>query len=77
MTVVPSPGRGLDVELVDEPPRARQPEPEPAAGRVAVGQRALEVGDPRALVARDHPHAAAAARVAHEVDQDLAAAATA
>ena len=73
MTIVPSPGAGLDVELVDQPARPREPEPEPAAGRVAVGQRPLEVVDARALVARDHAHALAAAPVADELDQDLAA----
>src|SRR5262245_53445004 len=65
--------RGLDLELVDEPPRARQPEPEPAAGRVAVGERAVEVLDPRPLVARDHAYAAAPVRVADDLDHHLAA----
>src|SRR5439155_3871043 len=61
--------RRLDLELVDQPARARQPEPETRAGRVAVGQRALDVLDPRPLVARGHADAAPAVAVAHDLQQ--------
>ncbi len=57
----PMPRSGVDLELVHEPLRPAQAQPEPAAGRVAVPQRELHVRDPRALVHEDEAEAAAAA----------------
>ena len=48
----------VDLELVDETARPAEPEPEPAAGRVAVAQRLLDVGDAGALILEDEPQAA-------------------
>ena len=45
--------------------RAAEAEPETAAGRVAVLQRELDVGDARALIDEDQPHAFARAVVQH------------
>ena len=50
VTRVPSTGRGLDVEFVRELARAVEAEPEAVAGRVAVAQRELDIGDAGALV---------------------------
>src|SRR4051812_6086103 len=44
----------VDVELVHQPPAARQPEPQAASGRVSLLEGALDVGDPGPLVTRDH-----------------------
>jgi hypothetical protein len=63
----------VELELVDEAARARQPEPEPVAGRVAVLQRQVHVGDPRPLVAGHDLDALAAAQV-HDAQRDLAGA---
>src|SRR3954447_2489749 len=49
----PAPERGLDRELVHEPLRPREPEAEAVAGRVALAQRALDVGNAGSTVARD------------------------
>src|SRR4051812_34789945 len=48
-----APDLGLDRELVHEPLRARKPEPEAVARRVALAQRLVDVGDPRPAVAGD------------------------
>src|SRR3954447_26198801 len=44
----------LDVELVHQPAAAGEPETQAAPRRVSLLERALDVGDPRSLVARDH-----------------------
>jgi hypothetical protein len=54
-------GAAVDREVVHQPPRARQPEPERAAGRHAVAQRRGDVGDAGPRVAHGDPQPAAAA----------------
>lgn len=39
-----------DFELVDQPPRAGQPEPQALAGRVTIAHRKLDVRDPWTIV---------------------------
>src|SRR5215208_1014044 len=48
-----------DVELVHQAPGAAEPQPQAVAGREAVGEGALHVGDPRAVVLEDEPQPAA------------------
>ena len=48
-------GRRVDVELVDEPLGAAEAEPEPVAGRVAVGAAPARCPDPRPLVLEQQP----------------------
>src|SRR5947209_2718928 len=50
----PGTANRLDVELVHQPLGARQADAEASAGRPAVGQGELEVGDAWAVVAGDH-----------------------
>ena len=59
-TLVPSPGFGRQLELVDQPPGAAQAEAEAVAGGPAVGQGQVDVGDARALVGEADPEAAPA-----------------
>jgi hypothetical protein len=61
-----------DREVVHQPPRARQPEPERAAGRDAVTQRGPDVGDARPAVADGHVEPAPAATLGRR-ELDLAA----
>ena len=64
VTVVPSPGVDMIVEFVRQPLGAAQPQPEAAAGRVAVRQGQLDVGDARALVVKVSRSRAARRRAA-------------
>src|ERR1700733_3893562 len=53
--------RGRDVELVDQPFGAAQPETQALAAGIAVGHRQFHVGDAGALVGEGQPHAVALA----------------
>src|SRR4051794_9936411 len=70
----PGAGRGLDREVVAQPARAAEPEPEPAAARVAVAQRALDVENAGPAVGEAEPQAVAPA-VLERLEDQLAAAA--
>ena len=74
VTRVPFAGRGLDVEVVREPARAAQTEPQPSARRVAVLHRQLDVRDAGAVVVEGQTEAAAP-EVPRPLDGDRAAAA--
>src|SRR5512133_175926 len=63
---------GADLELVHEPPRARQAQPHAPVAAVAVLKGALEVRDAWADVTSDHRHPLTTV-IADQADQDLAA----
>src|SRR5262245_49076958 len=73
-------GSGREVELVGEPPRAAQAEPESAARGIAVGEGELGVRDAGPLVLERQPEPAAATlverleahRAATSVDEGIA-----
>src|SRR5258708_5609527 len=66
--------RRADREIVAQPLGAAQPEPETAAGRIALFHRLLDIGDPGALVGEGQPQPLAAA-ILHPVQGHGAAAA--
>src|SRR3954471_12248602 len=59
------------LEVVHEPPRARQAQPEPAPSADVVAQRRLDVADARPVVNGGHDHAVAVA-VLERREDDLA-----
>src|SRR5258706_10361623 len=65
---------GFDGEVVDQAARAAEPEPEPAAARVAVAQRAVDVGDAGPAVGEAEPQAVAT-MILERLEEQLAAAA--
>src|SRR5215217_9237505 len=61
-----------NLELVHQPPRARQAQPHPPVAAVAVLDGAVEVRDPWPGVTSDHGHALATV-IADQADENLAA----
>jgi hypothetical protein len=71
VTVVPSPTVDMISKSFISRPRARQAEAKTVAGRIAVAHGALDVGNTRSLVSRDHEDAASAA-IVRDAQADLA-----
>src|SRR5918995_5898792 len=63
---------GADLELVHQPPRARQAKPHPPVAAVAVLKGPLQVRDARPGIPSDHGHSLTTV-LADQADDDLAA----
>ena len=70
----PFAGTRLDVELVGEPARTAEAQPEPAAGRIAIAQRQFDVGNARALIFEGQPQTTTSPSSTPSIDHTAAAA---